>query len=86
MQIYVHLHIGIAVFCRGDAPASAQNLPNAPHPVPYDMRQVSRTKISLGLCSFFCVHNRSPLAEGTPTEPWLSIPPHLQNFFGWSLW
>ena len=61
----------------------AQYLPGTPHPNFLDMRRAYGTKISLGLRSyFFCVHNRSPLAQEVPTDQELSRPTHLRYFFG----
>ena len=60
----------------------AQYLPSTLHPNFPAMRQAHGTKISLGLCSyFFCVHNRSPLAQKIPTDQELSRPTHLRYFF-----
>ena len=58
------------ILCPSDARAAARNLSTTPHPNFIDMRGAFGTKISLRLCSFFfCVHNRSPLAQGISTEP-----------------
>ena len=60
----------------------ARNLPSNPHPNFLDMRRAFRTKISLGLRSYFIsVHNRSALAQGIPTEHWLSRTPDSMLFF-----
>ena len=70
------------LICRRDAHTMAQYLPSTPDPNFLDMRQAYGTKISHGLCScFFCLHNRSPLAQEITTDQESSRPIHISYFF-----
>ena len=74
------------LICRMDAHTMTQYLSSTPQPNFLDMRRAYGTKTSLGLCLyFFCVHNRSPLAQEIPTNQELSIPTHLRYSFGGAL-
>ena len=60
----------------------AQYLRSTPHPNLLELRPAYGTKISLWILSiFFCVHNRSPLAQEIPTDQELSRPSHLRFLF-----